>query len=137
MKLLIYVVVPFWSFFADVNHQTITQNHQITTETIALTTLNGKWVFKFKTPRGERKYETTLKQNGNVAVGKIKEEALKINIKGDKVKFTTKRSMLIGTMVMNYKGTVKGNKMTGTYKVVKGFMASETEYTWKAIRTSK
>lgn len=134
MKILMCVLVSLSSFLVNINAdlQLTATKHQISAQ--ALVNLDGKWVFKFETPRGERKYETVLKHTGNLAVGKIKGEPFKVEVKGDNVKFSTKRSLLIGTMVMNYKGTVKGDKMTGTYRVVKGLMASDKDYPWTAER---
>ena len=115
----------------DIDQKT-TITHPTTAE--SLVNLNGKWTFEFKTPRGDRKYETMLNQKGSVATGKFKDKPLKIYVAGDKVSFTTKRSVVVGTMTMNYQGKVKGNKMTGTYKVVKGFMAGDKEYEWSAVK---
>src|SRR5262245_11370509 len=82
--------------------------------------LSGTWRAKTISPRGTAEQTLTLKQSGTTFTGEmvnsqgVKEAVKDGKITGDAVEFSVERKQPSGeTMMVPYKGTLKGNEMTG------------------------
>lgn len=84
--------------------------------------LTGNWKYTVKTPRGEVERAFVFKQEGNKLGGHIfsprgqKEHIRSGKLEGDQVQFTVKRMQPGGgSGIVTYKGTVRGDKIHGSY----------------------
>ena len=84
--------------------------------------VSGTWKAKTVSPRGTAEQTLTLKQTGNNFTGEmvnsagVKEAVKDGKITGDAVEFSVERKQASGeTTMVPYKGTLKGNEMTGSF----------------------
>ena len=98
--------------------------------------LNGTWNAKTVSPRGTAEQTMTIKQTGKTFTGEMTtsqgtKEAIKDGkINGDQFEFSVERKQPSGdTAMVPYKGTVKGDEITGTFTG-----ASGRDVDWSAKR---
>lgn len=84
--------------------------------------LTGNWKCTVKTARGEVERAFVFKQEGNKLIGHIvsprgqKEVIRSGKVEGDQVQFTVKRMQPGGgSGMVTYKGTIRGDKIYGSY----------------------
>jgi hypothetical protein len=84
--------------------------------------VSGTWKAKTVSPRGTAEQTLTLQQTGNTFTGEmvnsagVKEAVKDGKITGDAVEFSVERRQASGeTALVPYKGTLKGNEMSGTF----------------------
>jgi hypothetical protein len=89
--------------------------------------LNGTWNAKTVSPRGTAEQTITIKQTGKTFTGEmttsqgIKEAIKDGKISGDQIEFNVERKQPSGdTATVPYKGTVKGDEITGTFTGASG-----------------
>jgi hypothetical protein len=100
--------------------------------------LNGTWKAKTVSARGTAEQTINFKQAGNTFTGDITNSAgVKENIKdgkvsGNDIEFNVERKQASGDMAnVAYKGTVKGNEITGTFTGASGATVN-----WTATKES-
>ena len=100
--------------------------------------LNGTWNAKTVSPRGTAEQTITIKQTGKTFTGEMTtsqgtKEAIKDGkINGDQIEFSVERKQPSGDSAMvPYRGTVKGDEITGTFTG-----ASGRDVEWTAKRGS-
>jgi hypothetical protein len=81
--------------------------------------VSGKWKITSKSPRGERTFDATMKQEGEkLTVTQKDREGNDVTaegtVKGGEITWTMKRTTPMGEMVITYKGKVDGKTMSGT-----------------------
>lgn len=98
--------------------------------------LGGTWNAKTVSPRGTTEQTITIKQTGKTFTGEMTtsqgtKEAIKDGkVNGNQIEFNVERKQANGEMAMVlYKGTVKGDEITGTF-----IGASGREVEWTATR---
>ena len=98
--------------------------------------LGGTWNAKTVSPRGTAEQTITIKQTGKTFTGEmttsqgVKESIKDGKITGDQIEFNVERKQPSGeTAAVLYKGTVKGDDITGTF-----VGASGREVEWAAKR---
>jgi hypothetical protein len=89
--------------------------------------LNGTWNAKTVSPRGTAEQTMTIKQTGKTFTGEMttsqgtKESIKGGKISGDQIEFSVERKQPSGdTAMVPYKGTVKGDEITGTFTGASG-----------------
>ena len=89
--------------------------------------ISGTWKAKTVSARGTAEQTITFKQTGNTFTGEMvnsqgASEAIKDGkIKGDAIEFNLERKQASGEMgLVPYKGTVKGDEITGTFTGASG-----------------
>ena len=99
--------------------------------------LNGTWNAKTVSPRGTAEQTITIKQTGKTFTGEMttsqgaKETIKDGKINGDQIEFNVERKQPSGdTAMVPYKGTVKGDEITGTFTG-----ASGRDVDWTATRS--
>jgi hypothetical protein len=81
--------------------------------------VSGKWKITSKSPRGERTFDATMKQEGEkLTVTQKDREGNDVTaegtVKAGEITWTMKRQTPMGEMVITYKGKVDGKTMSGT-----------------------
>jgi hypothetical protein len=81
--------------------------------------VSGKWKITSKSPRGERTFDATMKQEGEkLSVTQKDREGNDItsegSVKAGEITWTMKRQTPMGEMVITYKGKIDGKTMSGT-----------------------
>lgn len=80
----------------------------------------GSWQMTFQGRQGPVNQTLTIEQDGGKIKGTLKgqrgEAPLEGSIKGNDISFTVKRTTPRGEMVLQYKGTVDGDSMKGTFE---------------------
>jgi hypothetical protein len=81
--------------------------------------VSGKWKITSKSPRGERTFDATMKQEGEkLTVTQKDREGNDVTaegtVKGAEISWTMKRTTPMGEMVITYKGKLDGKTMSGT-----------------------
>ena len=80
--------------------------------------VSGKWKMTTKTQRGERSYEMSLVQDGEKLTVQSKDREGKDvtsegTVKGNEIRWTTKRTTPMGELLISYTGKVDGKSMSG------------------------
>jgi hypothetical protein len=92
----------------------------------------GTWEMLSKGPQGDFTGDLVLQQNGNSIHGTVEtnfgDGQVEGKVKGDSIQFDASLAMEVGSIDVNYSGTVSGDRMKGTYK------AADTAGTWTAVR---
>ncbi|HYB60340.1 MAG TPA: hypothetical protein VEH50_02580 [Methylomirabilota bacterium] len=92
----------------------------------------GTWEMLSKGPQGDFTGDLVLQQNGNSIHGTVEtnfgDGQVEGKVKGDLIQFDASLAMEVGSIDVNYSGTVSGDRMKGTYK------AADTAGTWTAVR---
>jgi hypothetical protein len=93
--------------------------------------VGGTWEMTSQGRQGPMTSTLTIDQSGNKFKGTLKgqrgETPIEGTVDGNKISFTIERETPNGKMTMNYTGTVDGDNMKGTVKV----MDNEREWTAK------
>jgi hypothetical protein len=93
--------------------------------------VGGTWEMTSQGRQGPMTSTLTIDQSGNKFKGTLKgqrgEAPIEGTVDGNKISFTIERETPNGKMTMNYTGTVDGDNMKGTVKV----MDNEREWTAK------
>jgi hypothetical protein len=100
--------------------------------------VSGAWKAKTVSPRGTAEQTLTLTQTGSTFTGEmvnsqgVKEAVKDGKITGDAVEFSVERKQASGeTALVPYKGTIKGNEMSGTFTGATGATVN-----WTATKES-
>lgn len=93
--------------------------------------VGGTWEMSSQGRQGPMTSTLTIDQTGNKFKGTLKgqrgETPIEGTVDGNKIAFTIERETPNGKMTMNYTGTVDGDSMKGTVKI----MDNEREWTAK------
>ena len=89
----------------------------------------GNWEMTFQGRQGAVNQTMTIEQDGSKIKGTIKgqrgDAPLEGSVKGNDVSFSVKRTTPRGEMVLQYKGTVDGDSMKGTFEAGGGNFSGE------------
>ncbi len=80
--------------------------------------VSGTWVLTMQGPQGGMTQTLTIEQNGDKIKGTLKgpraEGPIKGSVKGNKIRFTSRRETPRGEMTLEYTRAVEGDSMKGT-----------------------
>ena len=89
----------------------------------------GSWQMTFQGRQGPINQTLTIEQDGGKIKGTLKgprgDAPLEGSIKGNDINFSVKRTTPRGDMVLQYKGTVDGDSMKGTFEAGGGNFTGE------------